>query len=76
LNGSKRAAACRAAGKQKDTLLASLEQRILPLFVGRLLSFDTADRMERQHDADVNAALLGMTARLGIMNDRLGRIRV
>lgn len=27
-------------GKRKDTLFFSLEQRILPLFVGRILSFD------------------------------------
>lgn len=29
-------------GKRKETLHTSLEQRILPLFVGRILSFDTA----------------------------------
>lgn len=40
------------------------------------MQWTTFDRMERQHDADVNAALLGLTARLGIMNDRLVRIRV
>jgi len=31
-----------APGKRRDTLQASLEQRILPLFVGRILSFDAA----------------------------------
>jgi len=31
-----------APGKRRDTLHTSLEQRILPLFVGRILSFDTA----------------------------------
>ena len=31
-----------AAGKQRDTLHTSLEQRILPLFVGRILPFDAA----------------------------------
>lgn len=30
------------AGKRKDTLHASLETRILPLFAGRILSFDAA----------------------------------
>jgi predicted nucleic acid-binding protein len=30
------------AGKRRDTLHTSLEQRILPLFVGRILSFDAA----------------------------------
>ena len=30
------------SGKRKDTLHTSLEQRILPLFVGRILHFDTA----------------------------------
>lgn len=29
-------------GKRKDTLHASFEQRILPLFAGRILPFDTA----------------------------------
>jgi toxin FitB len=29
-------------GKRKDTLHASFEQRILPLFVGRILAFDAA----------------------------------
>jgi predicted nucleic acid-binding protein len=29
-------------GKRRDTLHTSLEQRILPLFVGRILSFDAA----------------------------------
>ena len=29
-------------GKRRDTLHASLEQRILPLFVGRILPFDIA----------------------------------
>jgi predicted nucleic acid-binding protein len=29
-------------GKRKDTLHASLEQRILPLFAGRILPFDAA----------------------------------
>ena len=29
-------------GQRRDTLLTSLEQRILPLFVGRVLPFDTA----------------------------------
>jgi predicted nucleic acid-binding protein len=29
-------------GKRRDTLQASLEQRILPLFAGRTLPFDTA----------------------------------
>jgi toxin FitB len=29
-------------GKRRDTLHTSLEQRILPLFVGRILSFDSA----------------------------------
>jgi len=27
-------------GKRRDTLLASLEQRVLPLFAGRILAFD------------------------------------
>lgn len=31
-----------APGKRRDTLHASFEQRILPLFVGRILSFDAA----------------------------------
>ena len=31
-----------APGKRRDTLNASLEQRILPLFVGRILPFDAA----------------------------------
>ena len=31
-----------APGKRRDTLHASLEQRILPLFVGRILPFDAA----------------------------------
>jgi hypothetical protein len=30
-----------APGKRRDTLHTSLEQRILPLFVGRILPFDT-----------------------------------
>jgi toxin FitB len=30
------------AGKRRDTLQVSLEQRILPLFAGRILPFDTA----------------------------------
>lgn len=30
------------AGKRRDTLQASLEQRVLPLFVGRILPFDAA----------------------------------
>jgi hypothetical protein len=30
------------AGKRRDTLHTSLEQRILPLFAGRVLSFDEA----------------------------------
>lgn len=30
------------SGKRKDALHASFEQRILPLFVGRILAFDTA----------------------------------
>ena len=30
------------AGKRKDTLHTSLEQRILPLFAGRILAFDEA----------------------------------
>jgi predicted nucleic acid-binding protein len=30
------------SGKRKDTLLSSLEQRILPLFAGRILTFDAA----------------------------------
>jgi predicted nucleic acid-binding protein len=30
------------SGKRRDTLHTSLEQRILPLFVGRILSFDAA----------------------------------
>ena len=29
-------------GKRRDTLHASLEQRILPLFIGRILPFDAA----------------------------------
>ena len=29
-------------GKRRDTLHASLEQRILPLFIGRILPFDGA----------------------------------
>jgi toxin FitB len=29
------------AGRRRDTLQTSLEQRILPLFMGRILSFDT-----------------------------------
>ena len=29
-------------GKRRDTLHASLEQRVLPLFAGRILSFDAA----------------------------------
>ena len=29
-------------GKRRDTLHASLEQRILPLFIGRILRFDAA----------------------------------
>ena len=31
-----------APGKRRDTLQTSLEQRILPLFVGRILPFDAA----------------------------------
>jgi predicted nucleic acid-binding protein len=31
-----------SAGKRRDTLHTSLEQRILPLFIGRILPFDTA----------------------------------
>jgi predicted nucleic acid-binding protein len=31
-----------APGKRRDTLHTSLEQRILPLFVGRILAFDAA----------------------------------
>lgn len=31
-----------APGKRRDTLYAGLEQRILPLFVGRILPFDAA----------------------------------
>ena len=31
-----------APGKRRDTLHTSLEQRILPLFVGRILPFDAA----------------------------------
>ena len=30
------------AGKRRDTLHTSLEQRVLPLFVGRILPFDAA----------------------------------
>ena len=30
------------AGKRRDTLQASFEQRVLPLFVGRILPFDAA----------------------------------
>jgi predicted nucleic acid-binding protein len=30
------------SGKRRETLNSSLEQRILPLFVGRILPFDTA----------------------------------
>ncbi len=30
------------SGKRRDTLHTSLEQRILPLFLGRILSFDAA----------------------------------
>lgn len=30
------------SGKRRDTLHDSLEQRILPLFIGRILSFDAA----------------------------------
>lgn len=30
------------AGKRRDTFQASLEQRVLPLFVGRILPFDAA----------------------------------
>jgi hypothetical protein len=30
------------SGKRRETLHSSLEQRILPLFVGRILPFDTA----------------------------------
>ena len=30
------------SGKRRDTLHASLEQRILPLFIGRILAFDAA----------------------------------
>jgi toxin FitB len=30
------------SGKRRDTLHTSLEQRILPLFIGRILPFDTA----------------------------------
>jgi predicted nucleic acid-binding protein len=30
------------AGRRKETLYSSLEQRVLPLFVGRILSFDEA----------------------------------
>lgn len=30
------------SGKRKDTLRTSLEQRVLPLFAGRILPFDTA----------------------------------
>jgi len=29
-------------GKRRDTLLSSLEQRVLPLFAGRILGFDLA----------------------------------
>ena len=29
-------------GKRRETLLSSLEQRILPLFAGRILPFDSA----------------------------------
>jgi predicted nucleic acid-binding protein len=32
-----------APGKRRDTLLNSFEQRILPLFAGRILPFDAAD---------------------------------
>jgi predicted nucleic acid-binding protein len=32
--------ACLPPGQRRDTLQTSLEQRILPLFVGRILSFD------------------------------------
>ena len=31
-----------SSGKRRDTLHTSFEQRILPLFVGRILSFDAA----------------------------------
>ena len=31
------------AGQRQDTLRTSLEQRILPLFAGRILSFDAAE---------------------------------
>jgi predicted nucleic acid-binding protein len=34
--------ACLPPGQRRDTLQTSLEQRILPLFVGRILSFDGA----------------------------------
>ena len=34
--------ACMPAGKRKDTLHTSLEQRILPLFAGRILPLDGA----------------------------------
>ncbi|MHB1677532.1 MAG: PIN domain-containing protein [Sulfuriferula sp.] len=32
-----------APGKRRDSLHISLEQRVLPLFVGRILPFDAAD---------------------------------
>jgi predicted nucleic acid-binding protein len=34
--------ACLPPGQRRDTLQTSLEQRILPFFVGRILSFDGA----------------------------------
>jgi toxin FitB len=46
------------SGKRRDTLHTSLEQRILPLFIGRILPFDTATS-EAYAELRVRARLQG-----------------
>jgi predicted nucleic acid-binding protein len=38
--------ACMPAGKRRDTLYSDLEQRVLALFAGRVLAFDSAASLE------------------------------
>lgn len=48
--------AVRPEGKRRDTLQTSLEQRVLPLFTGRILAFDLA---AAQSYADLRARARG-----------------
>ena len=54
-------------GRQK----AGTRHRLLTLHCRRWRTFE---RRQRGHDAHVNAALAGMTIRLGLLRERLGEI--